>query len=65
MKFHFVDAIILPVQVIDLTANGIALHNKQTSETSVKLRQLATKLQLQIHNIKKFIEDQQLLTLVK
>ncbi len=65
MKFHFVDAIILPVQVIDLAANGIALHNKQASETSVKLRQLAKDLQLQIDNIKKFIEDHHLLTPVK
>ncbi|CAF1461351.1 unnamed protein product [Rotaria sp. Silwood1] len=50
----------LPVQIIDLAANGHALHKKKTSDTSEKLRQLAQKLSTQAANIKKYVDDQQM-----
>jgi hypothetical protein len=49
----------LPVQIIDLAANGHALGKNEGSETSVKLRQLAEMLNAQAGNIRKYIEEQQ------
>ncbi len=53
----FVDVVALPVQIIDLAMNSHALHEKQVSETSVKLRVLVKELQTQMDNIKKFLEN--------
>jgi hypothetical protein len=50
----------LPIQIIDLAANGHALSEKQASETSVKLRKLAADLKLQATNIETHIGDLQL-----
>jgi hypothetical protein len=57
---HFLGIATLPVQIIDLAANGHALHKNQASDTSVRLRQLATELIAQAGNIEKYIENLQL-----
>jgi len=60
---HFFSGIAtLPVQIIDLAANGHALHKNQASDTSVRLRQLATELSAQAGNIEKYIESVQLVS---
>ncbi|CAF0735015.1 unnamed protein product [Rotaria sordida] len=53
-------AITLPIQIIDLAANGHALHKKKTSDTSKKLRQLAQQFSTQAANVKIYIEDQRM-----
>ncbi len=43
------------MQVIDLAANGHALHTKEKSKTSIELRLLAETLRTKIHHIQEHI----------
>ncbi|CAF1081652.1 unnamed protein product [Rotaria sp. Silwood1] len=48
-------AVTLPFQIIDLALSGQALHEKESSDISIKLRQLAQHLKIQAENIVKYI----------
>lgn len=49
------------MQIIDLAINSHALNQKQASDTSIKLRELVELLNTQLGNIKKFMEEHNLL----
>lgn len=60
--FNYEGEALLPVQIIDLAVNSHALHHQHASGTSVKLRELAKKLNVQADNIRKHLKEQQLIS---
>ncbi|CAF1305408.1 unnamed protein product [Rotaria sp. Silwood1] len=54
-NIYLLGAVTLPFQIIDLALSGQALHEKESSDISIKLRQLAQHLKIQAENIVKYI----------